>query len=103
MLDTEITDGSGVKLSLGARQLLSIIRVIIRRPKIVLMDEITSNLDKKTEVMVVELLFEALKGVTTIAIAHKLDTVKNFDRILIIKDGQIEKEGSPKEILDNYR
>ena len=102
LLEMEIGEGSGANLSLGARQLLSILRVLILRPKIVLMDEITSNLDKKTEILIGELLNEALKGVTMIAIAHKLDTVKDFDRILVIEEGKVGKEGTPEQILGLY-
>ena len=86
-------------MSLGASQLLCLVRIVLRRPKIVLMDEPTSSLDTKTQEIVKKLLKDEFQGVTTIVIAHRLETLVNFDRVIVLKRGRIEKEGTPNEII----
>ena len=97
-LDFELEEGA-TNLSLGIRQLICIVRVLLLKPKILLLDEATASLDKQSEGFVQQVIERDFAGVTILAIAHRLDTVANFDRLLVLKDGKIEKEGPPKEIL----
>ncbi|OUM99592.1 MAG: hypothetical protein BAA02_04610 [Paenibacillaceae bacterium ZCTH02-B3] len=89
----------GIKLSGGQRQRISIARMIIKQPAVVLLDEATSALDNKSEWEVQRALDNVLEGRTVIAIAHRLSTVKHFDRIVFVKDGQIAEIGSYDELI----
>ncbi|HEY8529198.1 MAG TPA: ABC transporter ATP-binding protein [Paenibacillaceae bacterium] len=89
----------GFKLSGGQRQRISIARMIIKQPAVVLLDEATSALDNKSEREVQRALDNVLAGRTVIAIAHRLSTVKHFDRIVFVKDGQIAEIGSYDELI----
>lgn len=88
----------GVRLSGGQKQRLSIARMILSKPKIVIFDESTSALDVHTESRLFEALQEFLEGRTIITIAHRLSTVQNSDYIYVMKDGSIVKKGSPEEL-----
>ncbi len=82
-LDSEITE-NGQNLSVGERQLISIARAIIKPTKIVLIDEATANIDVKTESIIYKAMNEAFKNSTVITVAHRLNTVINSDRILVL-------------------
>ncbi|HWC50412.1 MAG TPA: ATP-binding cassette domain-containing protein, partial [Nitrospira sp.] len=88
----------GVKLSVGQRQRVSIARVLLKDPPIVMFDEATSNIDTETEVKIREALDELTKGRTTIVIAHRLSTVHGMDRIIVLDHGQVVEDG-PHEVL----
>jgi ABC-type multidrug transport system fused ATPase/permease subunit len=88
----------GVKLSVGQRQRVSIARVLLKDPPIVMFDEATSNIDTETEVKIREALDELTKGRTTIVIAHRLSTVHGMDRIIVIDRGRVVEDG-PHEVL----
>lgn len=88
----------GVKLSVGQRQRVSIARVLLKDPPIVMFDEATSNIDTETEVKIREALDELTKGRTTIVIAHRLSTVHGMDRIIVVDHGRVVEEG-PHEVL----
>ena len=88
----------GVKLSVGQRQRVSIARVLLKDPPIVMFDEATSNIDTETEVKIREALDELTKGRTTIVIAHRLSTVHGMDRIIVLEHGCVVEEG-PHEVL----
>ena len=91
----------GVKLSVGQRQRIALARVLARTPEILILDEATSALDNKSEIMVQEAI-ENLKGkVTVLAIAHRLSTVMNSDRLIVLEKGRILEEGSPQQLLKN--
>ena len=96
-LDT-IVGKNGVRLSGGQRQRLSVARMIIANPHIVIFDESTSALDVHTEVRLFNELEEFLKHKTVITIAHRLSTVKNADKIYVLDEGKIVQSGSPKEL-----
>jgi ABC-type multidrug transport system fused ATPase/permease subunit len=87
-----------VKLSVGQRQRVSIARVLLKDPPIVMFDEATSNIDTETEVKIREALEELTKGRTTIVIAHRLSTVHGMDRILVLDHGRVVEDG-PHEVL----
>lgn len=89
----------GTKLSGGQKQRVSIARIFLKDPKILILDEATSALDTITEERIQESFEELAKGRTTIVIAHRLSTVKDADRIVVIEDGLIVEEGSHDELL----
>jgi ABC-type multidrug transport system fused ATPase/permease subunit len=91
----------GVLLSMGQRQRIVIARTLVRKPKILILDEATSALDSESEVKIQKVI-ENLKGeITVIAIAHRLSTVVNSDKILVLEDGLIKEQGKPQELLKN--
>ena len=89
----------GTKLSGGQKQRVSIARIFLKDPKILILDEATSALDTITEERIQESFEELAKGRTTIIIAHRLSTVKDADRIVVIEDGLIAEEGTHEELL----
>jgi subfamily B ATP-binding cassette protein MsbA len=97
-LDTMIGE-RGVKLSGGQRQRLAIARAILADPKILILDEATSNLDAESENYIQASLKELLKGRTTFVIAHRLSTIRQADQILIIENGEIVESGRHEELV----
>jgi ATP-binding cassette subfamily B protein len=89
----------GSELSGGQRQLLSFARLILADPKIIILDEATSNIDSETEAKIQEMMNTVLKGRTSFVIAHRLGTIKNADRILYICDRKIAESGSHRELM----
>jgi ATP-binding cassette subfamily B protein len=90
----------GVKLSGGQKQRISIARVFLKNPPILLLDEATSALDNESEVLVGRSLEKLAKGRTTLTIAHRLTTIKNADRIIVLGKDGIEEEGNHEELLN---
>ena len=90
----------GVKLSGGQKQRISIARVFLKNPKILILDEATSALDNESEYLVSKSLERLAKGRTTLTIAHRLTTIQNADRILVLNENGIVEQGSHKELLD---
>lgn len=96
--DTEIGE-RGVKLSGGQKQRLSIARVFLKNPAILILDEATSALDNTTEIFIQKELEELSKGRTTLVVAHRLSTIKNADEIFVILNGNIQERGNHQELL----
>ncbi|WP_156021823.1 ABC transporter ATP-binding protein [Streptococcus ruminantium] len=96
--DTILTDG-GRSLSQGQRQLLSIARVFIKIPKILILDEATSSIDTRTEILVQEAFAKLMKGRTSFIIAHRLSTIQSADLILVMVDGKIVEQGNHIELM----
>ncbi len=96
--NTEIGE-RGVRLSGGQKQRLSIARVFLKDPPILILDEATSALDNTTEILIQQSLDELCKGRTTLVVAHRLSTIKNADEIAVISDGQIVEQGDHETLL----
>lgn len=96
--DAPVGVGGG-NFSGGQRQCIAIARAMMRNPDYLLLDEATSNLDAKSEQMVSQALANLMKGRTTIMIAHSYAATKNATHIIVMKDGRVEAEGSPEELL----
>ncbi|MCP1143417.1 ABC transporter ATP-binding protein [Lysinibacillus endophyticus] len=92
-------DGSGI--SQGQKQLLSIARALVADPKILLLDEATSSIDTLTEIKIQEALEVLMKGRTSFIIAHRLNTIRHADIVLVMKEGQIVESGTQQQLLQN--
>jgi len=96
--DTVVAEDGG-NISQGQRQLLCIARVMLRRPPILILDEATSSIDTRTEVLVQDAFEELMKGRTSFIVAHRLSTIKNADQILVMNAGNIIERGTHDELL----
>jgi ATP-binding cassette subfamily B protein len=97
-LDTVVGD-RGVKLSGGQRQRLAIARAFLKDAPLLMLDEATSALDGESEEAIRGALNSLMRGRTVIAIAHRLSTVRSFDRIVMLQEGRIVEDGSPDHLL----
>ncbi len=97
--DTMVGD-RGAKLSGGQRQRLAIARALLKDAPILLLDEATSALDSESEHAIQHALDHLMQGRTVIAVAHRLSTLRNFDRIVVMQDGRVIEDGPP-EVLAN--
>lgn len=90
----------GLKLSGGQKQRIAIARMFLKNPSILILDEATSALDTETETIIQEALTDLAKNRTTLVIAHRLATIKNADRIMVVTEDGIEEEGSHEELIE---
>jgi ATP-binding cassette subfamily B multidrug efflux pump len=97
--DTVLGEGGGA-LSQGQRQLLSFARAVLTDPRILILDEATSNIDTRTEAIIQRALATLLAGRTSVVIAHRLSTIRNADLILVIQDGRIEERGTHTALIE---
>ena len=96
--DTEIGE-SGARLSTGQKQLLSFARVVLKDPRIFVLDEATSSIDTETEQLIQHAITHILKDRTSFIVAHRLSTIRTADRILVIRSGKIQESGTHEELL----
>lgn len=99
--DTEITEENNV-FSTGQKQLISIARTILTNPSLVILDEATSNVDTVTEAKIQKAMDEAIRGRTSFVIAHRLKTILNADRIVVLRNGEVIEEGNHHELLKQH-
>ena len=96
-LDTMLKEDS---LSQGEKQLLCITRVMLCLPPMLILDEATSSIDTRTEIKIQDAFAKLMKGRTSFIVAHRLSTIQNADRILVMKDGSIIEQGNHEELLE---
>jgi len=96
--DTEVNE-RGSRLSVGQRQLISFARALLANPRILILDEATSNIDTATEILVQKGINKLLHGRTSFVIAHRLSTIRDCDRIMVVDDGTIVESGTHEELL----
>jgi len=96
--DTLLSE-NGSNLSQGQRQLLAIARVILAKPALLILDEATSSIDTRTEIHIQEALLKLMKGRTSFVIAHRLNTIRDADNIMVVDEGRIVEQGSHDELM----
>ncbi|HOQ39018.1 MAG: ABC transporter ATP-binding protein [Fervidobacterium sp.] len=96
--ETNVGEG-GSKLSTGQRQLISLARVVVANPKIIVLDEATSSIDAYTEHLIQDAIHKVLYGRTSFVIAHRLSTIRSADRILVLENGKIVEDGTHEELM----
>lgn len=100
--DTEVNE-RGSRLSLGQRQLISFARALLADPRILILDEATSNIDTQTEKLVQKGIEKLLKGRTSFVIAHRLSTIRDCDKIMVVNNGKIVEAGNHNELIKNKK
>ena len=99
-LEFEIKE-NGSNLSAGEKQLISICRAILRKNRIILLDEATANIDIVTETKIQQLINEEFASSTVITIAHRLNTIMSSDKVMVLENGEILEYESPKKLMAN--
>ena len=94
-------ENRGMNLSLGQRQLVCIARAFIRKPKILLMDEATASIDEVTDKIIQKVIMEKMDGTSVVTIAHRLETVMEYDKILVLDGGVKVEDGPPSELMES--
>ena len=97
-LDEEVRE-RGNNFSAGQRQLLSFARTIVHKPSVMILDEATSNVDTRTELLIQEALDNLMKNKTSFIVAHELSTVRNADKIIVLGKGRVIEQGTHEELL----
>lgn len=97
----DIVSESGDSLSLGQRQLLNIARVLLRKPKILVMDEATASIDNDTDELIQNMVRERFRGCTVLTIAHRLNTIIEADRIMVLEKGQLSEFDTPRALTNS--
>ena len=91
--------GEGGALSEGQKQLLCIARIMLTQPPMLILDEATSSIDTRTELKISDAFGKLMEGRTSFVVAHRLSTIENADRILVMKNGRVVEQGTHKELL----
>ena len=97
--DMELNEDAS-NISQGQKQLLTIARAILADKPILILDEATSSVDTRTEVLIQKAMNKLMEGRTTFVIAHRLSTIRNADKILVLKDGDVIEQGNHDELLE---
>ena len=95
-----VLNEDATNVSAGQKQLLTIARAVLADPPILILDEATSSVDTRTEVLIQKAMDKLMKGRTSFVIAHRLSTIRNADRILVLKDGDIVEQGTHESLLE---
>eukprot|EP00656_Telonema_subtile_P007441 TRINITY_DN13499_c0_g1_i1.p1 TRINITY_DN13499_c0_g1~~TRINITY_DN13499_c0_g1_i1.p1 ORF type:complete len:1204 (+),score=301.64 TRINITY_DN13499_c0_g1_i1:298-3909(+) len=93
-----VLEAGGANLSVGQRQLVCLARALLRGAKILVLDEATASIDLKTDAVIQEALLHNLHGKTVLTVAHRIDTIMNYDRILYLEQGKVVETGNPQEL-----
>lgn len=93
-------EAGGANISQGQRQLLAIARAFIANPKILVLDEATSNVDTRTEKQIQNAMHQIMQGRTSIVIAHRLSTIRDYDLIVVMDHGEIVESGNHEQLLE---
>merc|ERR1711957_433263 len=97
-LDTTVAEG-GLNFSVGQRQLICLARAILRRNKILVLDEPTANVDSRTDKLLQEAVAKSFQNATILAVAHRLDTVIDYDKILVLGSGSVLEYDTPQALI----
>jgi ABC-type multidrug transport system fused ATPase/permease subunit len=97
-LDSPVVEG-GSNFSVGQRQLLCLARALLQKSKILVLDEPTANIDSGTDMLLQQTLIEQFSEATIITVAHRLDTIIDYDHIIVLNDGKVLECGTPRELL----
>lgn len=98
-LDTVVAE-NGSNFSVGQRQLLCLARAILRKSKVLILDEPTASVDSSTDELLQRAVADSFHGATIIAVAHRLDTLIDYDKIVVLDNGALVEYGSPKELIE---
>ena len=98
-MDTELSNSSQV-FSVGQKQLICLARALLRRSKILFLDEATSNVDMKTDDFIQKVLKEKFSKTTVITIAHRLNTIADYDKVIVMKRGKVREIGIPLDLYE---
>eukprot|EP01059_Diplonema_ambulator_P001196 TRINITY_DN10951_c0_g1_i1.p1 TRINITY_DN10951_c0_g1~~TRINITY_DN10951_c0_g1_i1.p1 ORF type:complete len:1264 (+),score=461.24 TRINITY_DN10951_c0_g1_i1:38-3829(+) len=99
-LDVAVIEG-GQNFSVGQRQLVCLARALLRESKLLLMDEVTASVDVETDALIQQTVAEAFRDCTVLTIAHRLDTIMNYDKVMVLGDGHVLEYDSPLNLLNN--
>ena len=99
-LDDYVDEG-GRNFSVGERQLLCLARAVLSKPKVLVLDEATASVDADTDKFIQKMIRSKFKGTTLLTIAHRLNTIMDYDVVMVLDQGNVAEFGSPKELLEN--
>ena len=97
-LNQPIEEGATV-FSVGQKQLICLARAVLRKNRILVMDEATANVDMKTDALIQKIIKKQFAGCTVVTVAHRLDTIIDSDRVLVLSNGRVKEFGRPHELL----
>ena len=100
ILDSAVDEG-GTNFSVGERQLLCMARAMLSKPKLLCLDEATASVDRETDAFIQKMLRSRFEGTTLLTIAHRLDTIMDYDVVLVMDSGKAAEFGPPHELLEN--
>merc|ERR1712093_116039 len=99
-LDVSVIEG-GQNFSVGQRQLVCLARALLRESKLLLMDEVTASVDVETDALIQQTVAEAFRDCTVLTIAHRLETIMNYDKVMVLGDGRVLEYDTPLNLLNN--